>query len=715
MTANSPRNGSHPRARRLLSRLAAVLVVAGIALGGSAPASAATDEPKASADEVVALGISTGSGARVEPNGPLVSTITIANSTDDALSAGSVDLEVNPTPLGDAAALDSWLDDGSAAGDFRTVATEPSPPVAAGDSIDVGSVADAAELGALAPGVYAVRARLTGATTNDPEATAWTLTATSVLVIAPANTQSVGIVVPITATPDDGVLLSADELAELTAPNGMLSGQIDAVTDTPAILAVDPAIPAAIRMLGTSAPASAIAWLQRLEQLANDKFALQLGDADPATQAHAGQKALLTAPDLTPLLQTADFPTSTPAPTAPSTTTPTPALPDNAALMAVAGSQPGILWPRGDLTSSDLATFDGYLGAPGTTIIPSTSFEGSPGAHAVVDGHSVLVTDAAASARLSTAATSTDPIATDREIAAAAGHLFFTSRTSQTVLVGLDRSQKRSPVALRDVLSAFASPAVRLATLRNSPPASATLRTTAGTVRAGALTAMLADEQRLQAFSSILDVPALMLAPERIRMLRTIAVGLSDAAFTTATTDRAKHVQDLLGAVSIQRPKPVQLIAASAPLPVWVRNDLPWNVNVSLHSTPSDPRLDIQETTEIVAGRASSTRVDVPISARVASGEVKVDFRLTSPSGVAIGSAETADVTLRADWEAIGLGILGGIIGLLFVFGLIRTVRRRRTRGSIDGTGSDERPAEEHPADDTKPDEAPTSPTKENE
>ena len=59
---------------------------------------------------------------------------------------------------------------------------------------------------------------------------------------------------------DEG-LLTADELAELTAPTGSLSNQLNAVEGTSAILAVDPAIPAAIRVLGTSAPASATEWL----------------------------------------------------------------------------------------------------------------------------------------------------------------------------------------------------------------------------------------------------------------------------------------------------------------------------------------------------------------------------------------------------------------------------------------------------------------------
>lgn len=676
MTAISPREGLHPRARRLLSRLAAVLVVGSVLLGGASPASAA-DAPKA-ASSTVELAVSTGPEARIAPGGSLVSTITISNTTPDELSTGTVALEIDPAPLADDAALDAWLADGTATGTFRSVATEPSPKVGAGASVEVSTLADSSDLGDLPPGVYAVKALLSGATTAG--GVAWNLSARSVLVISP-TARTVGVVVPITATPASGALLSADELADLTAPDGMLTGQLDALTDTPAIIAVDPAIPAAIRVLGIRAPQSAVAWLARLERLSNDIVMLQFGDADAATQAHAGQKTLLATPDLTPLLDAADFPTPAPTPTG----TPSPAAPSTSSLSAISGATTDVLWPRPDLAASDLTAFRGYLGDAVTTILPSTSLQDPVGSHAEVDGHSILVTDADVSSQLSQTAQLTDPTRIDLGIAGAAGHLYFASQASPTVLVGLNRSETRSPVALRELLSAFATPGVRLSSLKSSPAASATLVTTADTVRSTALTSMLAGEQQLVTFSSILDTPALMLAPERIRILRAIAVGLSDKQFAAAVSDRTARVQKLLGSVSIQRPKPVQLVTSAAPLPVWVRNELPWDVHVVLNSEPSQPRLDIQPRTTVEALADGTTRVDVPISARVASGEVKVDFRLTSATGVPISQPAVAEVTLRADWEGIGLGILGGVIALLFVLGLIRTVRRRRRKADAAG------------------------------
>ncbi|GAA3935315.1 DUF6049 family protein [Microbacterium soli] len=686
MTAISPRDGSRQRARRLLSRLAAVLVVGSLALGsvalGSAPAaSAADDEDAAAEDPTVELSISAGTGARIDAAGPLVGTVTIVNRTESALSAGTTSFEVSPSPLADGAALDAWLDEGVSSGEFRTVAVESTPAIDAGATADVSTVADLTELGALAPGVYPMLAHLTGVTADDADGTVWNPTASSVLVVTGPEAQSVGVLVPVTATPEDGALLSAKELTELTSPDGRLTAELDAVTGTAAILAVDPAIAASIRALGDRAPTTAVDWIDALERLPNDVFALQFGDADLAVQSQAGLEEQLTAPDLTALLQPADFPLSTPSPTrsGPDAPTPEPQLPPESTLSEISGVHGGLVWPRPGITPDDLARFDDYLGERTTTILPSTSFETVPPAtHVEVAGHSVLVTATASSARLSAAAELADPSAVERDLAAAAGHLFFETRATPTVLVGLERSETRSPIALRQLLTAFASPAVRLSGLQAAKPASASLVTTADATRPAALTTMLDGEARMRSFSSVLEEPALLMAPERIRMLRAIAVGLDDDGFTAAAADRADHVRDVLASVAIQRPKPVQLIAAAAPLPVWVRNDLPWPVHVMLHSRPSDPRLDIASTTRVEAAGDGATRVDVPITARVASGQVDVEFRLTSPTGVAIGAVESAEVTLRADWEGIGLGIGGGVIALLLVFGLIRTVRRKR-------------------------------------
>lgn len=685
MISTLHREGRRPRARRLLGRLAAALVVGSLGLS-VAPAPAAAEDAEQPAESAVEMFLSVGDTGQVAPGTPLLGSVTIENPTDGDLTAGSVSVELNTTALADGAALDAWLDGDAVGGAFRTVAVESSPAVGDGSAETIDLTVEPTALGELAPGVYPLKARLTGTITTDAGAKSMPLsvTAGSVLVVPAPSDARTAVIVPVTATPENGALLTADELTTLTSDGGSLAELIDAVSGTSAILAIDPAIPASIRVLGDRAPASSTQWLDRFEALPNDMFTLQFGDADATVQAQAGRSELLGTPDLTPLLDPADFPAVDPKlePTSEPTPTPLPTaepdLPESGELTAVRGAQGSILWPRPSVTGQDLAAFATYLGDKTTTILPSTSVQNDAAVHSAVDAHDLLITDAAASARLSAAVERTDSASADAEMAAAAGHLFFAEQRSALTAVALERSETRSAEALRTALVSFATPGATLSTLRAGEPASVSLADTTPGARVGELNSMMAAADRLTAFATILEEPAVLLVPDRIRMLRVIGAGLDDEEFTERAAAHAARVTTTLTSVNVVQPKPVQLFTSAAPLPVWVRNDLPWPVSVTLYSTPSDNRLDIQPATEVTALASSSTRVDVPIEARVASGRVDVSFWLESPTGVPIGQPEVADVTLRADWEGIGLGILGGVIVVLLILGSVRMVRRRR-------------------------------------
>ena len=68
---------------------------------------------------------------------------------------------------------------------------------------------------------------------------------------------SLAVLVPLTVRPTASGLIDAATLAGYTAPLGVLTRQLDAVYDTPAVIGLDPMIIASIRVLGTSAPQSA--------------------------------------------------------------------------------------------------------------------------------------------------------------------------------------------------------------------------------------------------------------------------------------------------------------------------------------------------------------------------------------------------------------------------------------------------------------------------
>ncbi|MEJ1922702.1 DUF6049 family protein [Microbacterium sp. KHB019] len=678
----SPRNGRRARAHRgIRGALAAAIAVGAIAAGQLiAPASAVADVQTPDEDAVVELSLTAGIHGVVAPDAPVTATVTIDNGTDAAVAAGRVSVEINKTPLADAAALTAWLDGGDADGAFTSIGVEDSDEVAAAQTASTTISATTTVLGKLPAGVYPIRALLTG-----PEITE-SPGATSVLVVTAEKDLQLTVVVPITATPADGSLLSAEELTALTAPDGALTAQLDGVAGTSAAIAIDPLIPTAIRALGSAAPADATSWLARLESLSNERFTLQPGDADATIQARAGLPELLRPLPLSPFIDQANFvdtgeaegPTPSPTPTELE-----PEIPTDSELGAVRDAETDILWPLGEARTADLETFDEYLDADITTILPSSSVAAESSALVEVDGHRILVTDAVASAALSEAAATADESDRERTITAGIAGLSLVPHSS--LLIGLDRNETRTADALRETilsLSSIGAP-TSLSALRSEEPASTTIVGDTTTARADALKDLLADEVRLTSFASILDDPLVLLSPERIEIMRLIGVGTA-SVFAPGTGAHRTQTTVTLNSVGVQQPSPVQLFTAAAPLPVWVRNDLPWPVNVTLTSTPSDARLDIEPLTAVAAQPASNTRVKVPVSARVGSGVLDVRFSLTSPTGVHIGTDQTAKVTVRAEWEGIGLGILGGLIGLLLILGIVRTIVRRRKDSEAD-------------------------------
>jgi hypothetical protein len=693
MSVITPETGFRARLQRL-ARRTAVFAIALTLVGVASPGAAgAAETPPVDDEQTVELYVSAGLRGTVAPGSSTSALLSVRNRTDSELTAGRVRVEIGTTPLVDDEAVTTWLDDDEAAGEFTTLGTDTTEPIATGESSSATIFVPETSLGELAPGIYPLRAELTGATTGGPTAddeVARDTTATSVLVVAATPASLVGVLVPITATPAGGALLTADELAALTAPEGALTAQLDGVAGTTAVLAIDPSIPAAIRALGTAAPAQATDWLARLDELPNARFALQFGDADAAVQAQAQLPELLQPLTFAPFLDPANFPlvraTAPPTGATAGTTEPTPAptnapaLPDDDELTAIDGALPRILWPRAEVTPGDLAAFAGYLGDGTTTIVSSSTVGGQSAAHAAVDEHDLLVTDAAASASLSDAAAEADPAARQRLLAESAARIFLAEARAPgaPLLIGLERDETRAPDALREVISAADSIGFDLATLRETSPAAAAISAETGTPGAEHVVNLLADEQALGAFSTILADPQVLLSPERIRILRTLAVGTPADEFSASVDEHRALTTATLGAVSIPPSSTIQLLSANADLPIRVRNDLPWPVTVQLTASPTDPRLDVKPLVETVVQANSTLTVKVPVSARVGSGEVDLRLALHSPTGVLIQGDQIMRVAVRADWETIGLGVLGALVVLLVGFGALRTVRRKR-------------------------------------
>lgn len=269
------------------------------------------------------------------------------------------------------------------------------------------------------------------------------------------------------------------------------------------------------------------------------------------------------------------------------------------------------------------------------------------------------------------------------------------------MLAVLDRGTDRSRVSLRATLGlAATAPGFTASTLRTVaalPASEVSLTTpTVDAARVEEVRNLLGDEQSIDRFASILDQPELLTGRERAEVLQVTNVSWTGDAARQAVSDHRDATRTTLDSVGILS-SDFRLVSSSAPLRPWVRNDLPWPITVVMAVRTNDVRLRVQDHTTIDAQASANTRVEVPVEARIANGEVSVDLQLFSPTGVPIGSPQAVDVEVRAEWENIGIVVVIALIVGFLSLGVVRTVaRRRRLRAE---EAAPQTPHDDEPAD----------------
>ena len=133
--------------------------------------------------------------------------------------------------------------------------------------------------------------------------------------------------------------------------------------------------------------------------------------------------------------------------------------------------------------------------------------------------------------------------------------------------------------------------------------------------------------------------------------------------------------------------KQVNFFAESGIIQVTVVNNLDVDVHdVELRLVPQGrmPRLRLPSTPYVLSIAARSrTTVKVPVEA-LAAGPTVVSAQVVSPDGTRLG-AQDATLTLEVQPSTGRLVIgIGGAAGVIFLVGLLRTIRRNRPRVSAE-------------------------------
>jgi hypothetical protein len=132
--------------------------------------------------------------------------------------------------------------------------------------------------------------------------------------------------------------------------------------------------------------------------------------------------------------------------------------------------------------------------------------------------------------------------------------------------------------------------------------------------------------------------------------------------------------------VRILKTSTLNFLASNGYLPLSIANDLPHDVRgIRVVVQPTSPRLVVvAQAVPITVDAQRRTTIRVRMHA-VASGLVPVTAQLVTPSGLTLGTPVTVQVRVRPT-DTWAFWVIGVVAGLVLLIGLIRALRRGRTR-----------------------------------
>lgn len=507
---------------------------------------------------------------------------------------------------------------------------------------------------------------------------------------------AISVVVPITAQAGENGLLDADTLAVATSPSGALTRELDEVLATStATIALDPMIVASIRVLGSAAPDSAVAWLARLEAAPNEVFLLAYAGADLSAFVRTGSLDLAEPLGFGFAIDPQAFgprETATPGPSPTPTPTETPGdddpppLPSTEELLAWPAAIGRIAWPSaGSAVGGDIA---GYAGAGfDAVLLSSANVSETAGARVDLGGIAGLVADSAASDLFREASTSIDDAtrqqAVDRLGAALDG--LAAAHPGRSVVLTLDPRSTFSFYGLEEVYGAIAArESTRMTGLSEvlaAPAETATVVDGPAAQHLAEATALTDAVRAEDAFASILTDPLQLTAPRRLQVLALFAVpGVGSADWPDRARAFLDRSTEIRGSVTIVDTGSVVVASSQTSIPIRVANALDFAVTVRVSAVPLRPLLRIDSPAEVTVEPGSSKTVRLDAQA-ITNGRVTVRVDLSSPTGVPIGDPRSFQADLQAQWETVGI-VVGIIVAVVFAGGIARNIVVRRRKAA---------------------------------
>lgn len=566
---------------------------------------------------------------------------------------------------------------------------------------------DRRSAGALGRAVaFGIAAALTLVPAIGASATSRPQVAATTTVSAEAGTPlSLAVLVPLTVRPTTSGLLDSTTLATDTGPLGTLTRQLDAVYDSPAVIGIDPMIIASINVLGSSAPTSAIAWLERLRGASNETFALAYADADLASLARINAVDLATplgfdfaidkshfGPAVTATPTPSGSPSPTPADPATPSPTPTaatgpPSLPTSTAdVLEWSYTLPDIAWPADDtVVTSDLDPLAdaGYR----DVVLSSSNLSASDSGSVEIGKMRGIVSDSGISALVREAVYATSPAveqdAFSRLNSALAG--MEAVSPGRTVVATLDRHWPLTALNLSALFSDLDGlTSVRQvglsAVLAGEHPDAKVVDETGDASRVTALRSIVDADAAEIRFSTVAVTPALVLEPRRLQLLSLLAVSWvrGSGDWPTEVAGYLTDSTTLRSSVHIVAGSNLFVGAGQTNIPVTVSNAATFPVTVYVTVSSPSSVLQVQkQSVPLTIEPGSSNKAAIPVQA-LTNGTVTTTVSIRSVSGLMLGAADEVKVDLQPGWESVGTVLIVVLLALIFGGGIVRSLLKRR-------------------------------------
>jgi hypothetical protein len=199
---------------------------------------------------------------------------------------------------------------------------------------------------------------------------------------------------------------------------------------------------------------------------------------------------------------------------------------------------------------------------------------------------------------------------------------------------------------------------------------------------------MLEQEVAVARFAAVAQTPGLITGELRARLLVALSATrfTDDASWQAATGAFLDTTATILKSVRLEKSSTITLLANRESLLVSVINELDQPVTVFINVRPLRPLLAVEDTkVELTLEPNSQARGSIPVQA-LSNGEVELRLAIYSSGGLLIGNTSYVRTTVFAGWEGPVTTVLGILVVLLFGFGIVRTVLKRRT---VRGAGPD--------------------------